>query len=73
MKHIELSQSYLSCVQNFINQFTILENNLVRINMVKIMERHILDLNHISEKILEDNQPIISKKESTKSIKDYII
>jgi hypothetical protein len=58
MKHIELSQSYLSCVQNFINQFTNLEDNFVRINMVKNMEQHVLDLNHIAENILEDNQPI---------------
>jgi hypothetical protein len=57
-RHEDLAQSYLSVVQKYIQTFANETNSSIRIKMVQVMEKNIIEFNKLSEEILEDNQPI---------------
>lgn len=58
MRHIDHSKVYLNCIEQYIEHFMNEKDTKIRIQMVQIMEKHIIELNQFAETILQDNQPI---------------
>jgi hypothetical protein len=58
MRHIDHSEVYLNQIDQYINHFINEDDTSIRIQMVQIMEKHIIDFNHFAENILQDNQPV---------------
>ena len=58
MRHIEHSEFYLNCIDQYMNHFINEDDRSIRIQMVQIMEKHINHFNQFAETILQDNQPV---------------
>lgn len=52
------ADDYLTKIDNYIHVFELEKEPKKRLKMVSIMERHIIDLNKMTQDILLDDQPI---------------